>query len=367
MSSFLKKFSISALLICLMINVSWAADQNRVSAWHFPTTGEIIPNSQMNLPVNAPSKATDSVIGRNFTTTITYQDVIDGSNFGFDDPASGSARRAVMIAVFAYLDSVLGEASNTLTVHFNASINSPGASTLAAAGTSYFISSFTGYQSGFAFNKIVDGVDNNNPISDPEVVVTVNFGKSWNDNPGVGTTGGSEFDLFTVLLHEITHGLGVASLANSDGTSSFFGVDFDPGVGFSIGENEFTTWDNLLYQTAGTVKVWGIAPLTNTPATDYNLAANGLFQGPDTIEFRGAQTMVDFGSAPPISTEIIFSSGSSVSHWQQTSPIPATTVMRPAIAAGVENRQFNSFEIAAFIDLGYINATPVTLSGFEIE
>ncbi len=354
MSGYFKRFSISVLLMCLMLNAAWSADDRGPLVWFNPTTKEMTPDSEMNFPTQVPEFAKDSTIGKNFTTTITYQDVIDSSGFGFDDAVQGTARRAVIVSVFTYLDSVLGQAANNLDVHLNASTNFPSSPTLASASTAYLTGS-PGYQSGIAFEKIVLATDANG--TGPEITINVNFGHLWNANPGTGTTAGSEFDLFTVMLHEITHGLGIANLTNSDGTSFFFA---------GSGNNIFSVWENSLYQTSGTVKIWD-DPLSNVPATDYNLAANGLFQGDNTLEFRGPQTIANFGSAPPVYSPIVYAPGSSIGHWQQNAPIPGTAVMRPAVATGVENRTLDPFELVALRDLGYINAVPVTVSSFEIE
>jgi len=71
-----------------------------------------------------------------------------------------------------------------------------------------------------------------NSESEPDIIVTVNSDKQWYygfDNPE-GIRNG-EFDLATVMLHEVTHGLGFTGFAGiaDDGVTGFMKFNFDTG------------------------------------------------------------------------------------------------------------------------------------------
>jgi hypothetical protein len=277
--------------------------------------------------------------------SVTYLDGSSSVGFGTGN-AEGATRRATLNAVLAYISSALNEGTNsTIDVEVQVS-QTDGTGALASAGTFFFLTST--YNDGFAPTHIQTGTD---PLpGTPDISVTVDFGYTWNSD--TGPPAGGEFDLYTVLVHEITHGLGILGTLNQDGTSA-------------LGSSTFSTYASFLYQTGtGTQVLSGTAPPT------YALAFGDLDAGDNTIDWRGpiatsyaqAQWAVTPPAGPPIYTPNTWASGSSIGHWQDSAPIPGGTVMRPAIAAGTTNREFEPFEIAVFQDLGYTSAVPAELS-----
>jgi hypothetical protein len=272
------------------------------------------------------------------TFTVAYADVINDTNAGFDDPTLGPARRQVVNEVLLYIGSLLDETGNC-DVFFRPSLNVNNGF-LGFAGTAYPIVA-NSFQPGLAFEHITTGVD---PVpGTADIEAEINFFFNYNLNPAVPSAT-NQFDLFSVLLHEITHGLGISSGSNASGGSR---IDAS-GV--------FTTFDQLMFSNTGN-------PLWNSGATFSGFPLN---QGENFVQFRGSNATATFGAFPPIHTPTTFASGTSMSHWQLNSPIPSSTVMRPSLANGVDNRQYQEFEKQALADLGYDLVIPSNASHWNL-
>ena len=268
------------------------------------------------------------------TWAVTYDDVTGASGVGFDDAAEGAIRRANVVAVLAYIDSTLNATLPvTIEIRFGAS-ETDGSGSLASAGTLFFISSV--FSPGFAATHIQSGVDPS--ISNIDISATFDFGWTWNSDHTVAPTGG-QLDLYSVMLHEMTHGLGVLSLVNAAGVSSLT-PNTNPGP--------FSTMNENMHLGTG-----GTSPLfTNSPApaqfigVPANLTSNNVFS-------NATQATAALGSNPRIFAPGTFSQGSSMSHWDPS----VSAVMNPSIGSGVSKRVFSDFEIAFFRDLGYAGAS----------
>ena len=122
-----------------------------------------------------------------------------------------------------------------------------------------------------------------------------------------------QYDLYTVVLHEVTHALGFASLMDENGQSRF-------GTGY----NYFSRYDALLRNHAETQKL-----ITNSGAcsTMYNYSFNGALNisilHPNATNCNTDQTTCStaikfFGptNTSPVYTPNCFESGSSLSHFE---------------------------------------------------
>ena len=320
--------------------------------YYEPHTGYTERFDSANVPGKFKSKTPHTVIrAGNITWVVTYQDVIDGTGFGFDDAAEGAGRRAVVDAVVNYVNNVLNTTPGTppmIEVHWDTSTNLPASSTLASMGTFFFIGP-NGFENGFAFDHITTGVD---PLGgNVDITGQVNFGRIWNSGPGASVAG--EFDLATVILHEITHGLGFSSTSTSTGDSSI--SVSNPGV--------FTVLND------------GMA--LGTPAGTDLFTAGGTFAGTtanlisDNVFFTGVMTtMANGGTEAQLHAPGTFSDGSSLSHLDPL--FLATEVMVPAISSGVDKRAYGVIDIGVLQDIGYSSAAaagmvPVELINFEVE
>ncbi len=270
---------------------------------------------------------------------ITYLDVQNDNNKGFDDPVLGAARRDVVNRVLEYIGDVLNEtAPAACDIVFNVS-KTDASGFLASAGP-FYLTSPNGFSSGFAQEHIATGVDSLPGTAD--ISSTVDFGYPWYTASAVPVTAG-QYDLFSVLLHEMTHGLGVLSLSNAAGASKISGAN--PGV--------YSVWDKYMETGSGGIVLFNNTTTVFAGNTSY-LTGNSGGLALDSPFAKAA-----FGGVrPPIYAPATFSLGSSLSHFSTS--ISGPVVMKPSISAGVAIRTYAAFEIGVLKDIGYVNAEAPT-------
>lgn len=276
---------------------------------------------------NRPKAVVDKVLSAKAVTfNLTYLD--GNSNVGFGNThVQGPTRRARLEQALVYVADTL-EATGTIDVEVRAS-ETDASGALASAGT--FFSGAAGYQNGSAFTRLTTGVK---PFGGtPEIFVTVDFGYPWNatTNP----PGSGEFDLLSVLIHEVTHGMGILSLASASGAGALQGLP-----------QTYSVFDRFI-RRASTGNILFDGPLSAIfTGTASDLISNNL-------DWDGTAATAAYGGRPPVNAPGTFQSGSSLSHWASSTG----AIMTPSIANGVQKRTYQPFEIAAFADLGW----PVTL------
>ncbi len=284
-----------------------------------------IPRDKQHLTETLVSRA-----GLGVTFSVTYLDVVQGTGKGFADPSLGATRRNTVQAVLNYIGAQFDE-TGSCQIEFKVS-QTDGSGALATGGPLFFVSG--PYEQPFPLKHITTGSD---PwMGSPDLEVTVDFGWPWHNDTATPVPSG-KLDLYSVLLHEITHGLGIISLGTSTGQS-----EFSPNVVFS-------TFDNFLYAGTGT-KLWNSSGVFQ--ASTSNLTGSG-----GGVVFRGPQATAQFGSYPAVYTPSSWSNGSSISHWINT--ISGSPVMKHAIGYGVAIRSYAAFERKALGDLGYTLPTEV--------
>ncbi|MCH7910960.1 MAG: hypothetical protein IIB38_15265 [Candidatus Hydrogenedentes bacterium] len=289
-------------------------------------------------PPHAVVRGSNPSRAGNLTFNVTYADVAMSNGIGFDDASEGEIRRATAEAVLTYINDLLNETTGaTIDVQFLES-QTDGKKFLAAAGT--FYAEVNGFSNGIAFLHITTGADPSAGVVD--IRVTVDFGWTWNSDQG--TPAGGEFDLFSVLLHEYTHGLGYVNLTDSAGNSEItFGNPGKYGIYAQLTEVD----DGGTVGVGSSTAIWtGSGATASFSGLTSDLRENRLV-------FVGAKAVAAFGSNPRIYSPSSFSSGSSLSHWD---PSVGTAVMRHFVSKGVEVRDYAPFEIAALVDLGYSSA-----------
>jgi len=265
---------------------------------------------------------------------VTYQDVLVGNGEGWDNPVFGQARRDTLLAVLAYIDSVINAPlAPTIEIHWETSPTS-GSGFLAYAGTFFTLS--TGFTGGAAATHIQTGSD---PAAGlPDIQGAVDFGYPWQSNHLLMPSAG-QFDLFSVLLHEITHGLGFLSLISPTGISE---ISISNPGSYSILDAYMEKDDGGAVEVGATTDLY-------TPAANYVGTTADLVSGrvvatlPTASAIRGANIVL-FAPNP-------FQYGSSLSHWD-TATYP-DAVMSHAIAPGLVQRTYLPFEEGALFDMGY--------------
>ena len=142
------------------------------------------------------------------TFNLTYLDVANNTNTGFDDPTEGAQRRAALEAAFQYYASIIldnGEADIEIRESFSAN---PNANPFAFSAAYYFGSK--GFNSPFTKHHIVSGSDPYGAY--PDGYIQFNFHDGFNYQNGVSSDpAGDQFDFYTITSHEILHILGLTS------------------------------------------------------------------------------------------------------------------------------------------------------------
>jgi len=134
---------------------------------------------------------------------------------------------------------------------------------------------------------------------------------SWNTNMSTSTT--TNYDLYTVILHEITHALGFASLISASGSSKF-------GAGF----NYYSRYDKFLTNNANSYLITQATGFPSMYNYQYNAGLNTTILQPSApssnancvsntvctsaIKYNGSSNV-------PVYTPNCFSNGSSLSHF----------------------------------------------------
>lgn len=318
----MKLRSLFALSAILALPTSLLAKGEEI--FYAPHLGVPITSSEFQAK-RAGKSAT--LIEDNFGTEIGFSiHYMDPNGVGFLDATHGVNRREVLRAVLTYVDEVFDHDSGGGEVRVEVETDDTIAP-LGFGGT--FFPEADGFHSGSAFNAILNG---RNPLSaNPEIFITMRFDANWNntlDDPAP-----TELDLFSVLLHEVTHALGIINLSGENGESVF------------APSKSFTTFEELLFDTVSSSNSWDASQ---------NFTGDSFTGGNNTVEFRGTSAFAAFGSVfPPVYTPATFQEGSSIGHWQDSTPIPAEAVMTPATSSGAKTRELLPFELGALEDLGY--------------
>lgn len=271
--------------------------------------------------------------------TVDFEDVIRGKRIGFDDrtPTThpvlgattlGAARRETICKVFEYLGSIL-VVKGSPDVIINES-QTDGSGFLAAASPFFFPGSGDIAVGGTMFDHITTGIDPTPGAGSYDARIIFDFGpwmiggvphpinSDWNSDPG------SQIDLFSVALHEVTHTLGFLSLIRPDGSSGIGGA--------------YSIYDTRLRAPDGSLLLdLSIGVFAGTAA---DLTSNG-------ITFEGNRC----GDIDPVYSPPYFAPGSSLSHFDSYRS-PVRYVMRFATGGG-KDRELTLQEQRALCDIGY--------------
>ncbi|CAM4047998.1 MULTISPECIES: T9SS type A sorting domain-containing protein [Flavobacterium] len=194
-------------------------------------------------------------------------------------------------------------------------------------------------------------------------MIAFNFSNpNWNWNTDLSNNTPFELvDLYSVVLHEVTHALGFASLIYANGESAF-----------NSGYNYYSRYDTFLKNNDGTQNL-----ITNTGAfpSMYNYSFNNSFLNtsflhPDTNNCIAGQTTcidaVKFSGTSinvPVFTPNCFRYGGSLSHFEDTCSSPSHVdntyfVMSDIISNSLTKRYLKPEERKALSDIGYrLNST----------
>lgn len=256
---------------------------------------------------------------------------VDPAGQGFNDNALGADRQAVVLRVLDYISHVMNYRSGTLDILF-AQRAADDPDYLAYGGTYFPVDNVpTGFYGGDAYTHLTLGIDPD--TSQEDLYCYVNFNYSW--NTGTGLPASTQYDLASVLLHELTHGLGMVSLLQANGTS-VLPPNANPGI--------FSTWDRYLGMPDGT-GLFGLSGLFIKTPNDLLGSSPGVyFLGRHAAQCHG-------GTAPPVYTPYPFEDARSLDHWAVGQS--GGSIMEPDIGTGVAMRAYTAQDKGALADLGW--------------
>ncbi len=141
------------------------------------------------------------------------------------------------------------------------------------------------------------------------------LGGVWNTNLSSITIGAGNYDFYTIMLHEVVHALGFASLISSSGTSVF-----------GASNNYYSRYDQYLTNSAGTPLI-----TSSTPSCS---SSNMYFQGTTTDIAPGNTSCITDVSTCSLAAQYLgstnakvytpscFEQGSSLSHFEDMCSTP---------------------------------------------
>lgn len=186
---------------------------------------------------------------------------------------------------------------------------------------------------------------------------------TWHTNYSGSLASSNDIDLYTVILHELTHALGFGSLINFNGTSKFGSAN-----------NYYSLYDKFLHDK-------NLSPLLSSTgcSPQYSLAFNGntLSLAPNctttspidvtTCSVACSYSSSNMGTFIPVYTPDCYDGGSSLSHFEDMC-YPTNTpsnnnvyfTMSNAQTVGMNKRFLTREERKVLCDLGYSVSTTYT-------
>jgi hypothetical protein len=299
--------------------------------------------------------------GDNFVLTF------DDHDSGFDDPILGEKRRDCACEVFKYIESVIDinlngtDLDDKINFIFYKSDFPASSAVLAYAGAfqnNDFISLNPGIYGGNVHEKITTG---NDPDEDFmfDGYIRVNF--EYNFQLCNSSNYDCRYDLFSIILHEIGHSLGILS---------FIGEDVDLKPVNKVGNNRFTIWDSFIHYGEITTGVFEpllqTSPLQLNNNTDFSGVLRsgklwtknaGMYNNNQPVysgNFTGQLNLNDLLLYPASLVSHLDAMVFSYSFRTNFSPgYPVDFVMNPTFRGGKINRVFSIPELRVFVDLGY--------------
>ena len=212
----------------------------------------------------------------------TYQDLVQRTGTGFDDPTEGQARREALEDV---ANQLIGQQLNhtaVVRVTVNLSRDLSGV-TLAEAGQNYVISP-SSFQNGIVATRIQSGSNSPGEVGGS---MTWDFTHNWHTGTDPPPKGKNDFR--SVALHELTHLMGISSLIKEDGRG-LQGTFFDTYARFDAqveNENGVRLISSGRFNTIGGASLSDLTLGTYYVGTNAQTANNGtrvLLFTPDPFE-----------------------------------------------------------------------------------
>lgn len=274
-----------------------------------------------------------------------------GTGLGFDDPILGPQRQVVACQVYTDLSQLIVAANSPYTsipnlgngsyveIWVQSSLNSASNPTLGTAGQ-FFLTSSPGILHGSVWQTINTGIDSWFGVNATNFgsygiyhgVMQINFGHPFYLGSNPALIPSTDYDLYTVILHEATHALGFGSLINSNGLSKFAPVAV------------YSYYDTYLKDNAtGT----NLLNWNGCYSANFNASYLSDLTTPCAVKFAGTNTTF-------VTANTTWSGGTSLSHYNTGScGNSGTYVMNPSLSASTTERFYDIAEVTTLCDLGY--------------
>lgn len=313
-----------------------------------------------------------------------YEDLLQSNNDGFAHSTLGAKRRQTLCAVLNYVQSVYdfnliptGDYIDLYVMWSYAPTNPAPSGTgfLAVAGPFFSPGSGYGNTAGFYGGNMFDHVTTG---TDPQPgqydgVLQVNFDKVtpsfqiasyWDDY--TNTTSTCVWDLYSVLLHEVTHIMGWFSNVKEDTSTNNYYAENTLNNSFTLFDKYFLYYGDAKTPTtfAGNKLVTlGGSPVVNpnfvSPSSNTNpLRSNKVWMNNSGIPLNHPVYSGDYPLPAPYSPMSLLSHMSdtlnSFTGMSQYSPgFQPNYVMGPGIAIEQLKRQWTNFEMRTLLTIGY--------------
>ncbi len=209
--------------------------------------------------------------------------------------------------------------------------------------------SVTGYVAGWGINalnprayypvslaeKIAGHTINEDSVGD--LVLTLNSSVRWYLGTD-GATPSTNYDLVTVVLHEVCHGLGFYDSMNSNGTVGWWGINSFPMI-----------YDTFLEDQPGKKLTDTLTYINYSSALLTALTDNKVyFNGPLLRKYTSDQRAKIYAPSR-------WDPGSSISHLDEDSTLAVNALMTPFIDLGEAIHDPGNYTMSILDDLGWVN------------
>lgn len=258
---------------------------------------------------------------------VSFQFDYSDSTAALWSPESRAALTAAANNVSTYLTGYTKAVTITMKVTGSQANNG----SLAGAGSRYLNPAVGFSNLGVIGNEIISGTNSGLGY---DGTIDANFFHNWSYTDTVSS---SQYDFVSVMMHEIAHAMGFASLLTQTGDSAF-------------GEDGYLSpFDSFLVNSAGQPLVYQGSFTTGTEwdAASTGGTGNGIF-------FNGPNAVAIYGGLVPIYSPTSWAEGSSGSHLDTTVfTDEERKLMNHSVTPGLGERGFSDLEIAMFRDLGF--------------